>query len=78
MAAYAAFERIGGPGIRSLPRFLAASPPDRENTPSPSGMQMTIDIEPIDDGRPPRDRWGSLRETWQQTTFYLFDPHSWL
>ena len=23
------------------------------------------------------ERWASIRETWSQTTFYLFDPEGW-
>jgi hypothetical protein len=33
--------------------------------------------EAIDLTRPTWERWERFRESWAQTTFYLFDPESW-
>lgn len=79
MSGYAASARLRGGATRFVPiggsRRLA----------SPNGSVAAaalLDCERIEPVRRPfRERLASrcddLRETWSQTTFYLFDPESW-
>ena len=46
----------------------------------PTGLAdvgMHVDRDPRPLGERFRERIDELRETWDQTTFYLFDPESW-
>ena len=83
MSGYAASARLRG----GAPRFVAADGPRPGEVPRTSAT-LTASVVPFDDGdwielvgRPLGQRvaarWDSIRETWSQTTFYLFDPESW-
>jgi hypothetical protein len=54
---------------------------DREAEPTADATLM-IDVESVEiAGRPLGERWHAwwteVRATWEQTTFFLFDPESW-
>jgi hypothetical protein len=75
MAAYAVSARIE----RAHPhvaRWTGASQPVRP------AMDPILEPEAVDlVGRPlaaiVTERWTRIRESWAQTTFFLFDPESW-
>jgi hypothetical protein len=77
MAAYAVIARID----RVDPHLAGWS-----RMPAPPTARSVVDeIEPSEAfdlvGRPDpqslAERWARVRESWSQTTFYLFDPESW-
>jgi hypothetical protein len=60
----------GGPGLPDEAAREVATPP------------TWLDRQPVELlGRPLgqrlAERWDDLRETWSQTTFFLFNPESW-
>ena len=74
MAGYAVTARIEANGVHlasAVRRAPATIDDDRDET------QETVDLV----GRPLdvvlAERWVILRESWAQTTFFLFDPESW-
>lgn len=81
MSGYAVSVRLRGGATRFVPG--AGSAFGIADGASPA--ESVADGPPLDELRaPPRpigrrlsERLGDLRETWAQTTFYLFDPESW-
>lgn len=75
MAAYAVTARI----VRADPHLAGWTAP---TSPDPWFAEPEVAPEAIDlVGRPAgadiAERWARLKETWAQTTFYLFDAESW-
>ena len=75
MAAYAVTARI----VRADPHLARWSVP---TVPQPRFVEREAAPEAIDlVGRPLgaglAEHWARLKETWAQTTFYLFDADSW-
>jgi hypothetical protein len=75
MAGYAVSARIERAAVRAAPR-IAHDVPGRRREPDPV-TDETVDLV----GRPVEvviaERWSLIRESWAQTTFFLFDPESW-
>ena len=75
MAAYAVIARIG----RVDPHLAGWAPATMPDWPLAEVLEDSEAIDLV--GRPPgailAERWARIRETWAQTTFYLFDPDSW-
>ena len=75
MAAYAVTARI----VRADPHLARWSAP---RVAEPWFVELEAAPEAVDlVGRPPgaglAEVWARLKETWAQTTFYLFDAESW-
>jgi hypothetical protein len=75
MAAYAVMARIE----RVDPRLAGWT---QSSAPEPWFVEPQAAAEAVElVGRPAgatmADRWARLKETWAQTTFYLFDANSW-
>jgi hypothetical protein len=75
MAAYVVIARID----RVAPHVAGWGP---ATVPCEPVAEVLEEPEAVDlVGRPPgailAERWASIRETWAQTTFYLFDANSW-
>jgi hypothetical protein len=77
MAAYAVIARIdrADPHLAGWARMptRAADWSVIEEIESPEA----VDLVGAPDAPTLAERWGRVRETWSQTTFYLFDPESW-
>jgi hypothetical protein len=75
MAGYAVSARIERAAVRAAPRIARDAPGPRRD-PDAIGDD-TVDLV----GRPVdmviAERWSLIRESWAQTTFFLFDPESW-
>ena len=74
MAGYAVTARIERTGVRLA---SASRPAPAAIDPERDEDQETVDLV----GRPLdvvlAERWVIFRESWAQTTFFLFDPESW-
>jgi hypothetical protein len=90
MAGYSASARLGAGTIRiDRPRAARAedrsSSADRASRSGPPTLGTGSDDEALEDVRVVRswaseelsERWLAIRETWTQTTFYVFHPESW-
>jgi hypothetical protein len=86
MAGYAAITRLRGGSTRLLIALGSARSGTIDADPAGSATAEESTARPGRDwvelvGRPIGERlaarWADLRETWSQTTFYLFDPESW-
>lgn len=67
--------------------YIVSARPQRPANPTVSTVRVTslafeaeadtIDLvgQPLDDRI--AERWSHIRQSWSQTTFYLFDPESW-
>jgi hypothetical protein len=79
MSGYAASARLQGGSTR----FVAAGPDRRSSRGGTAATPSAwLDRERAEPAGPPLGdrlaaRWQDLRETWSQTTFYLFDAESW-
>ncbi len=85
MAGYAVASRVDG---RQMRLTFAGCLPLAERAASDSPAPVVLELAPLEElsGEPfaarLRARWRERREdlavAWRQTTFYLFDAHSWL
>lgn len=75
MASYAVVARID----RVKPHFAGTAPPsgDAWRVPEPLGAPEAIDLVVRPLLPPIAERWTAFRETWAQTTFYLFNAEGW-
>lgn len=75
MAAYAVIARID----RVDPHFAGWEPATAPDWPAaePVAPPEAIDLVSRPLGATMAEHWARLRETWAQTTFYLFDADSW-
>jgi len=75
MAAYATMARIDH--VKPHLAGHVSARPAESRTAEPHAAPEAIDLV----GRPllpiVAERWTALRETWAQTTFYLFDAEGW-
>jgi hypothetical protein len=84
MAGYVATARLGAGAIR-VDRPQSARVAQRPSPGSPATLGAGAVSEALEDVRVVRswtshelsERWMAIRETWTQTTFFLFHPESW-
>jgi hypothetical protein len=75
MAAYAVIARID----RVQPHLAGHASPSRREWPVPEPLDPAEEIDLVARPLVPpiAERWARLRETWAQTTFYLFHAEGW-